>query len=33
VWTRLDILWCNDDLRVLGDLGYEDEQATITVAF
>jgi hypothetical protein len=25
--------WTNDDLRVLGDLGYEGEQATITVAF
>ena len=25
--------WTDDDLRVLGDLGYEGEQATITVAF
>jgi hypothetical protein len=25
--------WTNDDLRVLGDLGYEGEQDTITVAF
>src|SRR3954451_196629 len=35
---RHDILpllntWTDDDLRVLGDLGYEVEQATITVAF
>jgi DDE superfamily endonuclease len=27
------ITWTDDDLRVLGDLGYEGEQATITVAF
>jgi DDE superfamily endonuclease len=26
-------VWTDDDLRVLGDLGYEGEQATITVAF
>ena len=25
--------WTDDELRVLGDLGYEGEQATITVAF
>src|SRR4051794_39289527 len=25
--------WTDDDLRVLGDLGYEGEQATITIAF
>ena len=25
--------WTDDDLRVLGDLGYEGEQATITVAY
>ncbi len=25
--------WTNDDLRLLGDLGYEGEQAIITVAF
>jgi hypothetical protein len=35
---RHDILpllttWTDDDLRVLGDLGYEGEQTTITVAF
>ena len=35
---RHDILpvltaWTDDDLRVLGDLGYEGEQATITTAF
>ena len=26
-------IWTDDDLRVFGDLGYEGEPATITVAF
>jgi hypothetical protein len=31
-WSLLSA-WTDDDLRVLSDLGYEGEAATITVAF